>query len=170
MLRTLNAGGNCLIGTICCIDIILSVWVRAQAQLIPKNRLWLFWEKKHWPACKHKNPYCAKFCKKFVPFSSFSAFCTKTVEKAYFDQCLKCAASKCWLKYSTLRGYWFIVKKDIKINFHLKPTFILDIQKFKYSEKKHKVFNHLKKCVYMDSICVKGEIKNHIFCSCLSSD
>ena len=50
--------------------------------------------------CKLKKNFFAQFCLNFLAFGYI--FVQKTWKKAYFDQCLECAAPKRWLKYTTM--------------------------------------------------------------------
>ena len=50
---------------------------------------------------KTLNLFFAEICITFLAFFLFPLFLHQNFEKAYFNQCLECAAPKCWLKYTT---------------------------------------------------------------------
>ena len=77
------------------------VWNKTLDQLLKVLRhKTAFW-------CKLKNLFVClillQICYFFYFFYFFSAFCIKNAVNDYFNQCLGCAAPKCWLKYTTLR-------------------------------------------------------------------
>ena len=57
----------------------------------------------------------------FSNFFLFSAFCMKNVKQVYFDQCLECAAPKCWSKYTTFA--FIYLSSSITLPFPSLPFF-----------------------------------------------